>query len=134
MKYFYSVLIFLLGVTNNSMSQAQTNLILNTDSANVKTSKFLQRKLVLSEDQTIKILNVEQIHTSAINELNQNKSLTIEERGRALKRIQAEYLTKIQSVLTTQQWQEFQQLRTNTKNKFINKTGTKKITVKEIGE
>lgn len=96
--------------------------------------KILQKKINFSEN-TSRLLQVAvQKRTHRTDSLNRNYSLTVDDRKKELRNIWDKYREEVKSLLTVQQWLQYQQLETATRDSFLIRMKDKKIPISELGQ
>ena len=120
-------------MTNTVLSQsANVTIYRNRDSLIKQSNQYLQKRLGLTADISAKILQEDQRQKASIDNLNQNKLLTVEQRTIELKKIRKTYLDSIKLHLTDEQWRQYQQLEAENRKFFLEKIKENHVTVKEL--
>ena len=104
------------------------------DSAIARSIRVMRYTLSLTDEEEMAIVQLKRVQYQLLDNLGQNKSLNVQERGRELMKLLLSYNQKMKNLLTQAQWKKYVEMEAAAKEAFRSSMKDKKISVKELSD
>lgn len=128
MKVFFSLILITVFMILYTEAGAQEN----RDMSDARAIRDLQNRLNLTQSQSEAILLLKKDQGRYLDSLGGSKSLTIEDRGKELRKMVKHYNGQVKDILTLDQWEKYKQIEVRTRQEFLNDMKDKKMHIKEL--
>jgi hypothetical protein len=104
------------------------------DSAIARSVRVMRYTLSLTGEEEMAVVQLKRVQYQLLDNLGQNKSLNVQERGRELMKLLLSYNQKMKNLLTQAQWEKYVEMEAAAKEAFKNSVKDKKIMVRELSD
>jgi hypothetical protein len=130
MKFFFIIILILSALFCNIKGYSQGG---NRDSLTIKSVNYLQKKITLS-DSIAKIMLQLRFKENQQRDSLGKRNLSIGERSKELKNIEKNFRQEIKKILTSDQWNQYLEIESDTKARFIKYAKKRKLRIQEISD